>query len=123
MTLQKVVTLLVVDQIEAQLKTWGKLGYKVVTRVPEEGAAGFVILSGAAGELMLQTRASLKEDLPDVAKRGPRFLLYADVPSLAKAKQALPDATVIVAERKTFYGALEAWLELSDGMILGLAQH
>jgi hypothetical protein len=123
MTLQKVVTLLVVDQIEPQLKTWDKLGYKVVTRVPDEGPAGFVILSGAAGELMLQTRASLKEDLPDVAKRGPRFLLYADVPSLAKAKQTLPDATVIVGERKTFYGALEAWLELSDGTILGLAQH
>jgi hypothetical protein len=123
MTLQKLVTLLVVDQIEPELKTWDKLGYKVVTRVPEQGAAGFVILSGAAGELMLQTRDSLAEDLPDVAKRKPRFMLYADVPSLAKAKQALPEATVIVADRKTFYGAREAWLALTDGTILGLAEH
>jgi hypothetical protein len=72
---------------------------------------------------MLQTRESLREDLPDVAKRNPSFLLYADVASLAQAKQALPQASVLVAQRKTFYGATEAWLELPGGAILGLAQH
>jgi len=72
---------------------------------------------------MLQTRASLAEDLPDVARRKPQTLLYADVPSLADAKKALRGATVIVPRRKTFYGATEAWLELEGGIILGLAEH
>jgi hypothetical protein len=121
--LQKLTTLLLVDAIETQLPSWERLGYRVTTRVPEAGPAGFAILTGPAGELMLQTRASLQDDLPDVAKRGPDFLLYGDVASIAQAKQALPDATVIVGLRKTFYGATEAWLELQDGTILGLSEH
>ncbi|HEX4355229.1 MAG TPA: hypothetical protein VHZ95_20000 [Polyangiales bacterium] len=123
MTLQKMVTLSVVDSIETQLPSWEKLGFRVVTRVPESGPAGFVILSGPTGELMLQTRASLREDLPDVAKREPKFLLYADVDSLEDTRQALPEAEVIVKERETFYGARESWLALPGGTILGLATH
>jgi hypothetical protein len=121
--LNKLTTLLIVDAIEMQLPSWEKLGYQVTIRVPEAGPAGFVILTGPAGELMLQTRASLQDDLPDVLKRGPSFLLYGDVASIAQAKQTLPDATVIIAQRKTPYGATEAWLELPGGTILGLSQH
>jgi hypothetical protein len=120
---KKLTTLLVVDSIEAQLPSWEQLGYRVVQRVPETGTYGFAILAGTAGELMLQTRDSLREDLPDVAKRNPSFLLYADVASVTSTKKLLPKAEVIVAERKTFYGATEAWLELPGGAILGLAQH
>jgi hypothetical protein len=123
MKLDKLTTLLVVDRIEDCLPTWEKLGYSVSVRVPTSGAAGFVILHGAAGELMLQTRASLADDLPAVAARHPSFLLYADVKSLSAARKTLSGATVIVAERETFYGANESWLELEQGTILGLAQH
>jgi hypothetical protein len=121
--LKKLTTLLVVDSIAAALPSWERLGYRVTVRVPDAGEAGFVILVAAAGELMLQTRASLADDLPDVAKRKPSFVLYADVDSLADAKRSLSDATLIVAERKTFYGATEAWLELPQGVILGLSTH
>lgn len=123
MNLKKLTTLLVVDRIEPCLSGWQALGYEVTVRVPEEGPLGFAILSSKTGELMLQTRASLAEDLPDVARRKPQTLLYADVPSLTEAKKALPGATAIVPRRKTFYGATEAWLELEGGVILGLAEH
>ena len=82
MQLEKITTLLVVDSIEAVLPTWNKLGYSVSVRVPETGTLGFVILQGEPGELMLQTKRSLKEDLPAVAKLKPAHLLYADVKSL-----------------------------------------
>jgi hypothetical protein len=121
--LKKMTTILLVDAIEPQLPSWEKLGYRELTRVPESGALGFILLQGPAGELMLQTHASLREDLPDIAKRKPSLLLYADVDSLAKAKEALPDAKVIVAKRKTFYGATESWLELPGGTFLALAEH
>lgn len=121
--LNKLTTILIVDAIEPQLPTWEKLGYRIVTRVPDSGTLGFVILHGKAGELMLQTRDSLAEDMPVVAKRKPSLLLYADVASLAEAKRAVPDAEVLVAERKTFYGATEAWLALAGGTILGLSKH
>jgi hypothetical protein len=123
MSLKKLTTLLVVDRIEPCLPTWQALGYAKVMQVPEKGAAGFVILAGPAGELMLQTRESLAEDLPVVAKLEPTHVLYGDVPSLAEAKRALPGAKVLVARRTTFYGASESWLQLEGGAILGLAEH
>ena len=123
MNFDKVTTLLVVDRIEPCQKTWEKVGYKVTVRVPETGDAGFVIMQGKAGELMMQTRASLAEDLPDIAARKPSYMLYADVGSLDAAKKALAGAKVIIAERKTFYGAKEAWLELEGGTFVGLAEH
>ena len=123
MKLDKLTTLLVVDRIEPCLPAWEKLGYSVVARVPEQGTADFVMLNGKAGELMLQTRKSLAGDLPGIAEQKPDFLLYADVASLAEAKKAISDAKVIVSERKTFYGAKEAWVELEGGVFLALAEH
>jgi hypothetical protein len=120
--LEKLTPILVVSDIDVCLPTWRALGYEVTVRVPETGKPGFVILVGEAGELMLQTQASLKEDLPAVAKRKPSHLLYADVPSLVKAKKALAHAEVLVPRRKTFYGANEIWFELADGQILGIAE-
>jgi hypothetical protein len=123
MKLKKLTTLLVVDDIQACLGTWQRLGYEVTVRVPETGPAGFVILAGAAGELMLQTKASLADDMSDVANRKPSHLLYGDADSLKAAEQALASARVIVPRRKTFYGATEIWWELENGVILGLAEH
>jgi hypothetical protein len=124
MELKKLTTLLVVEAIEPCLGTWNKLGYQVIVRVPEEGPLGFAILrSASSGELMLQTTASLAEDLPAVAKKKPSHVLYAELASLDSAEKALDGARVLVPRRKTFYGANELWLELADGKILGLAEH
>jgi hypothetical protein len=123
MKLDKLVTLLVVEAIEPCLPAWEALGYTVAVRVPDQGPLGFVILKSKLGELMLQTKRSLAEDLPDVAARRPSYLLYADVKSISDSKKALREATVIVPRRKTFYGATEAWLELDGKVILGLAEH
>jgi hypothetical protein len=123
MKLKKLTTLLVVDDVEACLGTWQKLGYEVTVRVPETGPAGFAILAGAAGELMLQTKTSLAGDMSAVFERKPSHLLYGDVESLKAAEKALAGARVIVPRRKTFYGATEIWWELEDGVILGLAEH
>jgi hypothetical protein len=124
MKLKKLTTLLVVDAIEPALVTWRNLGYEVTVRVPEQGPLVFVILAGTGGELMLQTRASLGEDLPAVAKQAPTHLLYGDVDSLSAAETALSHAKVIVPRRKTFYGATEIWWQLPNGdgggAILGL---
>jgi hypothetical protein len=123
MTFRKLTTILIVDAIEACLPTWKSLGYEVADRVPAEGTAEFVILKGAAGELMLQTRGSLQEDLPQVAPRAPSYMLYAQVESLAEAKKTAAASEVLVPERRTFYGALERWLALPGGTVLCLSEH
>jgi hypothetical protein len=122
MKLDKLTTLLVVDSIESCLPTWKALGYEVTVRVPDAGDLDFVILSSKTGELMLQTRRSLKDDLPPVAERAPSALLYADVTSLSETKKALTGAEILIPQRKTFYGAKESWLVLPGGTVLGLAQ-
>jgi hypothetical protein len=48
--------------------------------------------------------------------------LHADVESVDAAERALTGARVIVSKRKTFYGAIETWVELEGGQVLGLAQ-
>lgn len=123
MTFKKLTTIQIVDAIEPCLPTWESLGYRLTVRVPEEGTLGFAILSGEAGELMFQTRASLADDLPDIAARKPNFMLYADVASVANARKAASPSEVIVRERRTFYGALESWLLLPGGTVLGLSEH
>jgi hypothetical protein len=122
MPLRKLTTILVVDVIEPCLPTWRSLGFEITTEVPHGESLGFVILTSAKIELMLQTRASLAEDLPEVAKKKPSTLLYADVKSLAQASKRLAHARVLVPERKTFYGATEIWIETESGQILGLAE-
>jgi len=123
MKIEKLTTLLVVEAIEPCLETWQTLGYEVSVRVPERGELGFVILNGKAGELMLQTKASLADDINAIARKKPSHLLYGDVSSLARAEKALAGARVLVPRRKTFYGANETWFELENGVILGLAEH
>jgi hypothetical protein len=122
-TLTQLTTVLVVDAIEPCLPTWEALGYSVAVRVPETGTLGFVILKGEPGELMLQTRDSLKEDLPAVAKSNPGLVLYGRAPSLEHAKKSLSNARVLIEERVTFYGAKETWFELEGGVFLGVAEH
>jgi len=123
MKLDKLTTLLVVDRIEPCLPTWQALGYDLTVRVPDAGELDFVILVSKTGELMLQTKRSLADDLPPVAKLSPSAVLYADVPSLAEARQALVGAEVLIPERTTSYGATESWLVLPGGTVLGLAKH
>jgi len=123
MKAKKVTPLFVVDRIEPGLPQWEALGYAVKVRVPEAGLLAFVILESKAGELMLQTKKSLAADMPQVAEKQPKALLYADVDSITEAKKALPGAEVLIAHRKTFYGATEAWVELEGGVVMGLAEH
>jgi uncharacterized glyoxalase superfamily protein PhnB len=109
MNITKVTPILVVDRIEPCLPFWeGQLGYARVVEVPHEGALGFVVLTRAGSEIMLQTRASVAVDLPAVAARAPATVLYADVASLDDALAATAGTTVLVPPRTTFYGAREA---------------
>jgi uncharacterized glyoxalase superfamily protein PhnB len=116
--------ILVVDRIEPALPFWeAQLGFAKVVEVPHEDRLGFVLLARDGAQVMLQTRESLAVDLPAVAALSPSSLLYVDVGSLAAAREAVAGARVIVPERKTFYGALELWVQDPSGQIIGFAEH
>ena len=123
MPIRKLTPILIVDQIEPLLPAWKALGFAAGAEIPHGDALGFVILASGGAEMMMQTRASLRDDLPAIAARNPTQLLYGDVASVDEAAAKLPGFTVLCPRRKTFYGALEIWLVDAAGTVIGLSEH
>jgi hypothetical protein len=123
MNIRKVTPVRIVDRIEPCLPFWcGALGYEKRAEVPHEDALGFVLLENSAGEIMLQTRASLAADLPGVAARNPDTVLFIEVESLSDTRKATKGAHVLVADRTTFYGMRETVVVDPQGAIVIFAE-
>lgn len=118
--IRKLTTVVVVEAIEPALATWTGLGFAAVAEVPHDGRLGFVILARDGVELMLQTRASVREDL---GFEPPALALYADVAALDEARAAAVagGAQVVIARRTTDYGATECWVRDPSGTLIGLS--
>ena len=124
MKITKVTPIHVVERIEPCLPMWtGPLGYKKLVEVPHGDRLGFVLLEGAAGSVMLQTRESLGEDLPAIVARTVTAFLYVDVESLDEALAAVKGAEIVVPVRTTFYGAREACIADASGTLIVFAEH
>lgn len=106
--MQKITVNLIVDSIEDALPFWvDRLGFHKTVEVPQGGRLAFVILDAEGVELMLQTRASLEEDVPDIAAAQYRSVLYIRVSALDPIREALEGWPCAVPERTTDYGARE----------------
>lgn len=116
MKVTKATPLIVVDDIAPALPFWTALGYAVTVEVP-----GFVILADGERELMLQTRASITDDLG--LKDHPPFAMYLDVDDHQAAAKACNPQRVLIADRATPYGAREAWVIDPAGTLVGFASH
>lgn len=112
---------LFVETIEAVLPFYERLGFVRTAEVPHGGALGFVILRHGEVELMLQSRASIAEDVPGLEKDAYRTMLYVQVPALAPIRAALAGVPTIVPERTTFYGAREILVRDPAGNVLAFA--
>ena len=121
-SVQRATPIFFVDAIEPALVFWEGQGWKTTVSVPHGDLLGFVILASGDAQIMLQTRASLAEDLPAVAALGPASALYVDVGSLAAAVARRGEARILVKERETFYGAREAWVVDPAGTVVGFAE-
>lgn len=104
MAVQKLTPVMIVDAIEPLLPFWEASGFVCVATVPHGDAHGFVILVSSGGtELMLQSRASVIEDLG--LADPPSVALYTHVDTLDDVP-----GEVLIARRTTFYGAVETWV-------------
>jgi catechol 2,3-dioxygenase-like lactoylglutathione lyase family enzyme len=115
--------ILVVKEIEPLLPFWvDRLGFAVVTNVPEASPYAFAIVARDGTQVMLQTRASASEDLnTDLGGIG-AGVVYISVATLDPVIAALGDAAdIAVARRKTFYGADEIFVRDPAGNLVGLA--
>ncbi len=114
---------LIVEAIEPCLPFWERLGFKVNVQVPHGERLGFVILVTAGVELMLQTHASLAEDIAPLAAERFKTFLYIEVPSLDPIREALRGVPRVAPDRKTFYGADEVLVRDPAGNVVIFAHH
>jgi uncharacterized glyoxalase superfamily protein PhnB len=125
MTVKKMTPVLLVDEIEPCVRFWKEqLGFEVAIEVPEGNKIGFVSLHKAGVELMYQSYASVEKDSLFSAQgyaKGPTFL-YIEVDSLDDVIAATKGASVVMPERKTFYGAREIGVKDPAGQVLTFAQ-
>ncbi len=106
-TLKKLSPVLLVDAIEPVLPFWNRLGFAVTAEVPHGDRLGFVILTKDGLELMYQSRAGVRDDIPSLADEPSRAMFFLEVDDLDAVAALLGDAPVVVARRKTFYGMEE----------------
>jgi uncharacterized glyoxalase superfamily protein PhnB len=120
--MKRLVPVLFVEKIEPCLPFWvERLGFEKTTEVPEGDALGFVILARGNVEVMLQTRASLKKDVPALAEEPSRSFLYIEVNDLEEFIKRLEGADVVVPVRDTFYGAREIGVRDPAGNVITFA--
>jgi hypothetical protein len=113
--------ILLMEAIEPSLKFWEKLGFAAIVTVPEAAPLAFAIMARGGIEVMLQTRLSVRDDLPNLATQIAASMLYLSVDALDPLIALLGDAPVVVPRRTTFYGADEIYVAEPGGNIIGFA--
>jgi hypothetical protein len=130
-TVRKLTPVLLVEAIEPCLPFWtDRLGFELTAQVPEGDRLGFVILVKDGVEVMYQSWASVRGDIPALAEGAdPRavahtalFIEVADVEAVARVVQGDPSLDVAVPRRKTFYGMDEIGVREPGGHVVIFAQ-
>jgi catechol 2,3-dioxygenase-like lactoylglutathione lyase family enzyme len=123
-SMNKLTPNLIVDSVEEALPFWTeRLGFEKAIEVPDGKVLGFVILHNGPIEVMLQSKASLAEDLPALAGGPHGSFLYVEVADLAPIRKALKGWPEAAPERKTFYGAQEIIVRAPSGHVVIFAAH
>lgn len=121
-TMKKLSPVLVVREIEPCLQFWTRLGFERIAEVPEGDQLGFVLLSKDSIEVMYQSRTSVQKDVPALADMPSCVALYIEVDNLDAVEKQLVGAPVVIARRKTFYGAEELGVREPGGNVVTFAQ-
>ncbi|MBK8248304.1 MAG: hypothetical protein IPK85_12995 [Gemmatimonadetes bacterium] len=126
-TVVRITTVLVVPSVEPSLAFWeGRLGFTKVAEVPHGDALGFAMLVKEGVEVMLQSEASVGDDLPASAREGGlpgrSAALFIEVSDLAAVEAALGDWPIAMPRRTTFYGMHEVGVREPGGHMVTFAQ-
>src|ERR1041384_7964234 len=120
--MNSIVSNLIVPSIEDCLPFYvDRLGFEKTVEVPHGDKLGFVILKRGELELMLQSRASVADDIAALANDTYRAALYIETDKLAPIRKALGDWPRVIPERTTFYGAREIVVRDPAGNVIAFA--
>ncbi len=120
----KLTPILLVESIEKSLPFWiGRLGFTKTVEVPEGDQIGFAILVKDAVEVMLQTRESVRKDMPALlGEKPPESFLFIEVADFDDILRRLEGAEIVVPDRTTFYGMREIGVREPGGHVLVFAK-
>lgn len=116
----KITPVLFVKEVEKSFPFWvNRIGFEKTVEVPGENGLAFAILVHEGAELMLQSIASVLQDEPKFAPKGPvsgasLFLEVADFEDILKRLEGYP---IEMPERTTNYGMREIGVRDPDGHI------
>ncbi|MEA2664129.1 MAG: hypothetical protein QOI11_1073 [Candidatus Eremiobacteraeota bacterium] len=127
---ESVAPVLIVEQVEPTRDFFrDRLGFALVAEVPHGAGLGFAMLQKDAVTIMVQSHASLIEDVGHDAARAVNETisgrgavgLFITVSDIDLVVPAVADADVIVPLRKTFYGMHEITVREPGGHAVTLA--
>ncbi|MCU0633945.1 MAG: hypothetical protein MUE41_03645 [Gemmatimonadaceae bacterium] len=127
-TLSNATAVLVVPTVEPSLAFWrDRLGFTLVAEVPHGNALGFAMLVKDGVDVMLQSVASVREDMQAVVgvtseTPGTSTALYMKVDDLDAVIAALGDYPIRLPRRQTFYGADEVGVLEPGGHLVVFAK-
>ncbi|WP_313912645.1 hypothetical protein [Tahibacter sp.] len=113
---------LAVAAVEPTCEFFARLGLAVTASVPHGDYLGFAILAHGTVEVMVQSHASVSDDLGASLTIGRDTALFVEVSDLDAALTALGDAPVFLPRRRTFYGSVEVGVVEPGGHHVTLAQ-
>jgi uncharacterized glyoxalase superfamily protein PhnB len=124
--LKQLTPVLIVEAVEPCLKFWvDRLGFAITNQVPgPDGKLVFASVQLGPVEVMYQTRASVVDDQPGVAKdlMGHSVALFITVEDLDTVARSLDGAPVVKPRHKTFYGSTEIYVREPGGNTVGFAE-
>ena len=125
MNVKRITPVLFVEEIEPILPFWvDALGFTKTIEGPHGDKLGFIALQKESSEVMYQSYASIREDMPliaEAARKGPTFL-YIEVDNLDAVLAARKDSKTVQPERTAFYGMREVGYQDPAGHFITFAQ-
>lgn len=121
----KLSPVLFVASIEEALPFWvERLGFVKTVEVPQGDMLGFVILEKAGVEVMLQTSASVAEDIPEMAglAETSKASLFLEVDDFDDIRSRLTGVDRLFEERVAGYGMREVGVLAPGGHALIFAK-
>ena len=116
---------LFVKDISKTIAYYQQLGFEVTMTVPEKGDFVWAMLANGGVKIMLQTFASIGNELPDInrTKSGGTLLFYVKLKDIRTFFEQIQDMVEVVKGlEKTFYGATEFTIKDIDGYHLTFAE-
>jgi len=124
-SLKQLTPVLIVEAVEPCIRFWvDRLGFAVTNEVPgPDGKLIFASVQLGSVEIMYQTRASVIDEQPGVARdlMGHSVALFITVDDLDKVAKSLVGAPVVKPRHKTFYGSIEIYVREPGGNTVGFA--